>query len=639
MPVFLVTAPDGKKYKVAAPNGASQEEVAARVKAQHSAEKPKSQWQGFKEGIERAANNYGYLLRDPVTVASDQILNYLGKNRDQNSPTNVYKAAKAAIDRQTNQSRYRSGTLGKIAGDVVATLPVAVAGGGLPVSALGALQGGTLAEDLTNKLKTARDIVVAAGTAKATDVVSKKVINPVIKKVIGAIKGDNLTGAQKVITKALDGDSIASAGKNVTDAKALGLPYTLADANPKLRALAGSATRYSPDALASAEDPLMSRSLGQIDRVTGQIDNLAPITDLAKRATAIQRLANIKAGPLYRSAEMAGAAPYDQGLVDILNTPAGQSAMKQGFDIAANLGKPLGELSPEALSTGELQAMPSYDALQATKRGLDSIIESNRNAVTGALNTSDPKVQALNTVRARLLQKLGEMNPNYAAANKTYSNIIGLKTALDKGVDLTAPRVSPQTVTNVVSGMPEGQLQQLQRGYATKMAEDAANASLNRNPFDRVAGSAAQQAKLQTLFPEAANRFLRARQLEGDMARTAQEVLGGSPTSRRIAADAAMKNDIAGGLVENAAQAVSGGGFNPLPFLRAALQHYSQFGVGNSAQQRAQEVARILLTQNGGGELLSEATKQAARQQAIQQILRLAAPPASAAALSVTQPQ
>lgn len=634
-----VRMPDGTVIQNV-PDGTTQAELQRR----YQATKPKSQWQGFKEGLARAVNNYNYFLHPPAEMLVDQVLQQTGLAKKlahpERLPTGQWRQLDQAINDQMAKSKYRSGSIGRIGADVLASAPMAAAGGGAPIALQGALQGAALAENPTDRLKLARDVLVSAVTAKGTDLVAKKVVAPVAKKIISSIKGDGLNRAQTVIANAIgDSNAIQAAKQNIADAQNLGLPYTLADSSPKLRALAGSATRFSPDALAAAEDPLATRAAGQIDRATSAINDLAPITDIAKRGAALKRLAGIKAAPLYRAAEMAGAPPYDQGLVDVLNTPAGQAAMQKGYEIAANMGKSVGELSPEALSTGELQAMPSYEAMQATKRGLDSMIEGYRNPITNALNTSDPKVEALNTVRARLLSKLGELNPNYASANKVYSDAISLKNALEKGAAVMQPQVTPQTVSNLVTNMPKVQLDQLQRGYATTMAEKAANASLSRNPYEAVAGSAAQQAKLQTLFPQGADQFLRTKALEGDMAKTAQEILGGSPTARRAAADAALHEDIVGGLIENGAQAVSGGGFNPMPFVKTALRNYSKFGMGKAAQARAADVARILLTQDNQGSLLTDVATQQARSEAIQRALRLLVPPASAAALAVTQPQ
>ena len=626
-----VRMPDGTIIRNV-PEGTTKAELQGRYQAAQNAKKPKSFFQGVAEGVEKPLYNLTQILSGPHGTDTGGPLGLLAPVLGAGG-----KLVHSYFNQGKNASPYRGSPAGHAVGQLAATAPLP----GGPISA-GLVTGAMMADNPNNPTSLATSAATGAISAKIADTVTRKVVAPAASKLLHRINGNTLTRAQQIIANSLESpDAVAAARQNITDAQALNLPYALADANPKLRALAGSATRFSPDALAAAEDPLVTRSLGQVDRATGFINDLAPVTDIAKRGEAIRRLANMKAGPLYESA-MSKAVPWDQGLADVLNTPAGMSAMQRGYEIAANQGKNLGEIAPEALSTGELQAMPSYEALQATKRGLDSIIEGQRNPITGVLNTSDPKIAALNTVRAKLLQRMGDLNPDYATANKTYSDVIGLKTALDKGISLTKPVVTPSTVASVVKGSTEGQVQQLQRGYATQMAKDVANASLSRNPYEAVAGSAAQQQKLGTLFPGSVDQFLRAKALEGDMAKTAQEVLGGSPTARRMAADASLKEDVLGGLIQNGAQIASGGGINPVPFLKAAAKNLSQFGIGQRAKQRAADVAATLLSQDGSADLpqiLSTAEKQKALEETVRRYAASLLIPGSAVAATQLLPQ
>lgn len=79
MPTYVVTGPDGKKYRVQAPEGATQQEVMARVQGQAQAPKPrqKGTWlspitDAVNEtliGVAEGAYNLGAAITDPVMTA------------------------------------------------------------------------------------------------------------------------------------------------------------------------------------------------------------------------------------------------------------------------------------------------------------------------------------------------------------------------------------------------------------------------------------------------------------------------------------------------------------------------------------------------------------------------------------------
>lgn len=190
MPTYVVTAPDGKKYRVTAPKGATQQEVMARVRSQGGGSgrqinrggtnaKPKedSFFQGVLEGVSK-----------PITNAFDFVTG--------NIPSMVLPAGKAlnavavpyvnkAIAKQKAEAPYKGSTAGRIVGGIVGTLPTMAVGG--PVIQ-GALSGALLTEDPKDAKGVLRDVVIGAGASKLGDVVGRKIVAPAAKKAVGAVK-------------------------------------------------------------------------------------------------------------------------------------------------------------------------------------------------------------------------------------------------------------------------------------------------------------------------------------------------------------------------------------------------------------------------------------------------------------------
>lgn len=346
---------------------------------------------------------------------------------------------------------------------------------------------------------------------------------------------------------------------NMQDAAGLNLPYSLADASPQLRALAGSAVRKSPDVRALAESVISPRQMGQGERAIGMIDqHLAPVGDVsAMKADALAR-AQAASAPLYAKA-MSHPAPSDRALKEMLDTPAGQQAARNAYDIALNKGENPAELSFATGPNGEpiINANPNWKTLQYVKMGLDKVVTDNQNPVTGKLDLRNPANVALNDLRARFVGRLGEINPDYRAANDAYSSIIGEGSAAERGAAATSPRVTPEqaqiAVTNAGNHLPH-----FQRGYASNMADQVERSRLSGDPYNLIYGSMGQQAKVGTVFPEGARAFDRARSLEGDMSKTAYETLGGSPTASRMEADRLFENPLADAGVELGIMAATG---------------------------------------------------------------------------------
>lgn len=535
----------------------------------------------------------------------------------------------------------------------------------------------------------------------------------------------------------LPAEVLENAIPNLQDADRLGLPYALADADPKLRMLAGSVARRSADARQLGENTFEPRARGQADRLVKAIDVLAPITDIKKRSGDLMKAGSTAAEPYYTRAYAQNALD-DPVVQSILGTPSGQDAMKRAYRIAADerrdptamgfvldettggvqinqdgrfirpemphekglisgkgnrapddlisfvrqnggLKNQSGELSHMGLTNaprkgvpfagqdtrwgplvsengrnlddmgeaafeagffnerpttaefldalrdthdgvnrrfrpedqaivsdyfarqesryaasgdpnlvvdtsqpagprdfappeayGRDVALPTYQTMHMVKRGFDDVVEDNRDAF-GKLDLSGkPVAQGVNRLRGELNTRLGELNPDYAKGNEVYSRFAKRRDALDQGYNLLPRNNVPFRDFEETVGRARAYdddfrqsedrlIPELQRGYATNMADTADKMRLSGNPYEAVYGAPVQQRKVSTLFPEGAADFGRTYNLERDMLKTAYEVLGGSPTAMRQATDQQFDADGLG-MAGNIAADMAGGG-------------------------------------------------------------------------------
>jgi hypothetical protein len=137
-----------------------------------------------------------------------------------------------------------------------------------------------------------------------------------------------------------------------------------------------------------------------------------------------------------------------------------------------------------------------------------------------------------------------------------------------------------------------------QQGYASNMADMIGRNRLTTDPYNLIYGSPFQRQNMGIVFPQGADKFGRAAQLEGDMSRTATELTGGSQTQPRAEADKLFDG---GNLADNAFDlGVSAAtGVPPIGLIRKGIGNFTRdslkFGFGKSAQAKADAIAPLLL--------------------------------------------
>lgn len=403
-------------------------------------------------------------------------------------------------------------------------------------------------------------------------------------------------------------DSIRS---QLSEAADLGVPMTLADTSPGLRSLAGASVRRSASAAQLAEDVLVPRARGQIDRFGQAVErDLGPVANIPQQFEDLTQQARIAAAPLYDQA-YGQAVPHTPELGAVLGTPFGRQALARAQTIAANERRnpaELGfaqdeagnvmlnpqpnrqvadhlaardalddaqaayraaratpgvdmaaalnrvELARENMRTAEqalraapdptqAASVPAYtqQTLDYVKRGMDDVLEAQRNPLTGRMQL-DESGRAQNQVRGQLLSENDALNPAYADARAAYAGPVQARDAMTRGQD--ALGLTPDELRMQVASQSPEHLAQMQLGYRSQLVENANNLRTAGNPFDAAStlGTPAAVSRLQALHPEnpSVANLLRQADLERNLARTNNKVLGNSDTAERTLADKAF---------------------------------------------------------------------------------------------------
>ncbi|AJR22529.1 MULTISPECIES: hypothetical protein [unclassified Sphingobium] len=423
------------------------------------------------------------------------------------------------------------------------------------------------------------------------------------------------------LSRVIDRAGYGGIRNRLVEARDLNIPMTLADADPALTALAGSATRFSPQAVKQASDVLFPRSLGQIDRFAQAVErDLGPLSNPMQQSDDLLAQARTAAAPLY---ERAYKAPVigTPTLDSLINTPFGRQAVGKARTIAANERRDPAAMGfrldadgnvvleptvPMTLTSagregGAPVQQPGYttQTLDYAKRGMDDVLEQYRNPITGKLDLTTAG-RAENGVRADFLTELDKLNPAYAQARAAYQGPMELRDALAAGRD--AVKQSPREVQTIAGRSSPAQMEQMRLGYRVGLNDRANDMRYSSNPFEGILGTPAAEQRLSAVYGDnfpGVSRLLRQRDIERNLARSTNDILGNSKTAQRMIADETFGNSAA----VNALDAISDIASMKVPvkstigfFGRAALKDRARLGSIRNAEKRANDLAPRLFS-------------------------------------------
>jgi hypothetical protein len=354
-------------------------------------------------------------------------------------------------------------------------------------------------------------------------------------------KGDQLIAK----SGALGPDALPGVQSQLRSAADLKMPMALADTDPRLRMLGGSASRLSPDVRALAETTLGERSAGRNARAMRIIDeHLAPTANVDGLKAEVAARAQAAADPHYAAA-MEHPPVDDPKISELLNTTQGQAAAKQGYTNAESNGIPPGDLS---MTIDPVTGQPRYDAqinwptLQRIKFGMDANLEGMRNPLTQKLDTTPGSpADGLQALRRQFVARAGQLNGDFRQGNQVYGNIAREGSVAQQGYDLAknAGRMNSDQVGTIAAGIPEQYAPHFRQGYASNLYDRVHNSEAD--PYGLLNGPEGAQQRLSAIFPDGAPRIDAANKIEDSFALTKQELTGGSPTQARAMGDKAFQ--------------------------------------------------------------------------------------------------
>ncbi len=152
---------------------------------------------------------------------------------------------------------------------------------------------------------------------------------------------------------------------------------------------------------------------------------------------------------------------------------------------------------------------------------------------------------------------------------------------------------NPRDIQVSMGRMTPGQTEQFRLGQRVGMSDAVDRVRYSSNPYQNIYGSPMAQQRAAAVFGEGpAANMKSAYDIEQNMARTAYDTLGGSPTAMRAAADEAFDSPMATALDVGFSAATGGGGVPELG-RKAANFLKDSYRLGAS-KKKADQLAPIL---------------------------------------------
>lgn len=336
---------------------------------------------------------------------------------------------------------------------------------------------------------------------------------------------------------------------------------------------------------------LHERQYGQVDRVAEDIEkNIAKGDNFYLSLDELNKVRRDQSAPLYEAAYQA-PIKWDRKVETLLNRPSTRKALDRAYRLAEEEGRDPRGIGLVDDGNGSVMldhTVASMQTLDYVKRGLDDVLESHRDGVTGKLKASD-EVRGVSSTRAEFLKTLDEMNPDYAKARKAWGGPTQTMEAMRLGRQFA--KNDPEITIDRFKKLPEADQDAFRIGVARELAGTVQMTRDGSNSVNRFFGSKGQRNRLRQLFPskEEFGAFEKAMEEEQLMSRSRNEVLGNSKTLRN-----SVDVQDAGGVIGQAMLDGANGGLAGMAmgFARRAVNKAS---IGMS-EKPAEELAKMLAT-------------------------------------------
>jgi len=533
MPSYNITSPDGQKFKVTAPEGATQEQILAYAKqnmpAKQSTMKPVGKMESYTMGLNDMAS-FGF--DDEIRGIGRAIGNKIrGGEMTFDEGINQIRA-EAENARRSNPKTYMGGQITGAMVPAIATGGKSLVNIGGPITrtaAAGGIQGGLYGfgsgeDSLGDRLAQASKIgtfgaLGGAGVTYALSLLGRGMVKSA-SKLAGTL--DNIKGTappvvddatRKVIDKIrADFPDDAEYAKAIAEVAKGGTLAEIAPQGGQIQRLTRGAAQY-PAGEKAITETLGERASGASGRLKqGVKDYISPNNDFYGTIESITQKGQARAKPLYQKA-------YGEvvELGDDLNIPEVQQAIQKA----------------RTQYPSELKDLPdnSIKVLDYAKRVLDDDIGAAKRAGEGNF------ARSRTGIKNALLEKMDAASPNYAKARAKAGDYLSNTEALETGREFL--KMDADTIGKTLKTMNAGQKESFKAGVARSVRDLIDNSPDGADLAKRILGKEEVRNKLKAVMkPTEYEELAQAIRAEEKIFKLQKFVLGNSTTTSK-AMDAA----------------------------------------------------------------------------------------------------
>jgi hypothetical protein len=295
------------------------------------------------------------------------------------------------------------------------------------------------------------------------------------------------------------------------------------------------------------------------------------------------------------AAANAPGAVWNPRIQQFLNDPTVRKGIGPGLQIQRLEALAKGErfdpteyaiVGTDAAGEPVVGKVPNMRTLDAVKKGLDVLIQSNRDA-DGRLNQLG---RAADQTRRAFLEEVDRINPDYKTARQTWAGTSASIDAVNLGRNIS--KMTPEEVSDAVSGMPPGDREFMQIGVADSLLKKIETTPFSADEAKRAINNEWTKGQLRPVFAseKAFNDFVESVAAERAMAETKAAVLANSPTATRLAESGALNSEAGAHAAQGAIHMATG---RPMAAALSAWRTYRLLGFKPDPKMSA-EIARLL---------------------------------------------
>jgi hypothetical protein len=452
-----------------------------------------------------------------------------------------------AYKRYTSENSPIASTLGNIAGGVTSFLPV---GRGINAAAKATqlsptvarlVQGGAnvalgaTAGALENNEDRKTGALIGGGTALLGDVAGNYIGGKLAGRLAEAPSGAESLIAENVVNPVL-------ARETLDQADNLGLPATLADADPGARSLAYNAITNSAEAGQRGRQTLLGRDRASGSRAVLAVDsNLAAETNVVKLGKDITGKAVLEAAPIKQTAFAKMSPVADPELNSLLQRPSAKAGLAKAQNIAKEEGRDWKSLGVDLDAEGNivLKEGASWESLDYMRRGIDSHIDTYRNDAGKLVYDRGGELRGVLKTRGELVDRMRGLNGDYGDYLDTLSPAMSQAEQLTLGGKaIMSPKTNAKEIAEHIKDLSPEDLDSYRIGVANKIIDQMKRKGRNQDPWEMLRGDDMQE-RLKVVFPEADVSNINTRaDFEDLMRETKRNLIDGSQTDpRRLVSD------------------------------------------------------------------------------------------------------